>query len=425
MSIFPTIVSGKEATTFTIKVVTGASAGSTLTLSDRCLPYRGYALPSSMRVQKTYYPGNPIATVQVLGSQEDDTTINGYWKQRFLTTTSAVWSSTLLGVLPAPLYITADLVTAVQNIKDMGQLVEVLWGETVRKGVIIKFTPKWNYGTDCEWELVFSWISRGQKAMPNILSNSAYFAALGTQAISSVSVLKEARKAINAATMPSDWLDGPLAFIDGVKDSTQIVQNGVGSQLASINAAVSTAIVAANAAQSVATLPANIGNAIAGTLSNQAANISNAAQSISYRSQLAYTRLWDNITASVAVAQYVATSVESTPATLAAASKAAILYTAATMSRIRHLSLKSRRTMIDAVSDYRGAQTTNASGNNVSYSNILAVYTAKANDDLRRVAIIYYGSQTGWQGIQQYNGLTTPILNAGQLILIPVLSGAA
>ena len=414
---------GQEATTFSIEVLTGAfsRAGSnrragavfpTLTLSNRCLPYRGYALSSSMRMQKTYYPGNPVATVQVLGSQEDDTTISGYWKQRFIGPNDVDYAA-------EPLIFVKDIVDTVQRIKDMGQLVEVRWADTVRRGIITKFVPKWNYGTDCEWELTFSWTSRGQEPEYNLSASMNFAAVLVKNSISAVNILDEAQREINAFSLPSDWLDGPLAFVDGVKDSTQIVRNGVSAQLSRATAAVSTAIYAANTLQSAGTLPADIGNAVAGTISNQADNIATTAQSICYRSQLAYVRLWDNITATVAVANDVAVAAETSPATLAAGYRAAVLNAAAAMSRIRHTSLRARRTMVDAAADYRGPQTTNAAGNKISYSNILAVYTAKANDDLRRVAVVYYGTASGWQEIQKYNGLTTTALSAGQIILIP------
>lgn len=401
------VFSTELATKFIIKTLTGANAGVSLVLSDRSLPYRGYALPSAMRVQKTSYPGNPVATMQVLGSEEKETTISGYWKQRFLGTSARYNNS--------PIVFVADLVAQMQQIKDAGQLVEVLWGDTVRRGVITNFKPTWQYSTDCEWELEFSWSSRGQDPPENVLSSSAYLFALQSAAITASNALDAVQRLINAARIPTDWLDGPLAFIDGVRDSTQIVRNGVSSQLSNINIAVGTALQAAGALQGAAMLPADIGNALASTISNQASNIETTAQSMSYRSQLAYTRLWQNITATVQTADSIATDLSVSTATVVAAAKASVLYTAATIGLARHKSLGARRTLVESAADHL----------TIKGNGILAVYTAKAHDDLRRVSIMYYGTQSGWLDILKFNHLTSPELHAGQVILIPALAGIA
>ena len=55
-----------------------------IVLRGRSLPFEGVAWGTELNVDINYFPGNPVAIAQVVGSQWTDTTINGRWSDRFL-----------------------------------------------------------------------------------------------------------------------------------------------------------------------------------------------------------------------------------------------------------------------------------------------------------------------------------------------------
>ena len=55
-----------------------------LNLTRRALPYRPFTLKGSQRNEITWYPGNPIGSLQVLGPTESDTSVSGVWKDVFI-----------------------------------------------------------------------------------------------------------------------------------------------------------------------------------------------------------------------------------------------------------------------------------------------------------------------------------------------------
>jgi len=55
---------------------------------------------------------------------------------------------------------------------------------------------------------------------------------------------------------------------------------------------------------------------------------------------------------------------------------------------------------------------------------LVGIWIANAGDDLRDVAVEFYGGYQGWQTIAVYNGLDNSRLVGGQVVLVPQLSGA-
>ena len=72
--------------------------GRTIVLQGRSLPYQGVAWGGTMELDVSWFPGNPVASVQVIGPREKGTTIVGKWKDIFLT---AIQSRALLANFPA------------------------------------------------------------------------------------------------------------------------------------------------------------------------------------------------------------------------------------------------------------------------------------------------------------------------------------
>lgn len=154
-------------------------------LTGRALPYRPLTFSGTMRADVTYYPGNPEPTVQMLGSSEEETTITGMWKDRFLGDGQehAVVSSTSpipvtnVGVI-GPLLSTGmqtsrtvlskalDVVKVVDDMRRKGQLVRVSWDEFVREGFITKFEQTWDRKQDVAWSITFRFINQGDRVPP-------------------------------------------------------------------------------------------------------------------------------------------------------------------------------------------------------------------------------------------------------------------
>src|SRR5262245_24990140 len=75
-----------KASSFTIEELSTEDVrkNRVVRLIGRALPYRPITFSGTMRHDITWYPGNPEATIQVLGAAEDPTTINGRWSDRWL-----------------------------------------------------------------------------------------------------------------------------------------------------------------------------------------------------------------------------------------------------------------------------------------------------------------------------------------------------
>lgn len=164
------------ATTFQIKELTGDKRA--LLLAGRALPYRPLTFSGTMRADVTYYPGNPEPTVQMLGASEEETTITGMWKDRFLGDGQqhAVLVFDEVGVIRevisalggSPLGRTvlitaAEVVKVVDDIRRKGQLVRVSWDEFVREGFITKFEQTWDRRQDVAWSITFRFLNQGDR----------------------------------------------------------------------------------------------------------------------------------------------------------------------------------------------------------------------------------------------------------------------
>jgi hypothetical protein len=138
---------------FTIQELEGQNRR--IVLSGRALPYRPLKFQGTQQLEQTWYPGYDRATVQVLGPHEENTTINGMWKDRFLGTQSiqaTVNDSTVLQSAK-------DLVFLFEEIRRSGVQIEVTWGPVARRGYLRSFSHTWTTEHDCEWEMEFLWTS--------------------------------------------------------------------------------------------------------------------------------------------------------------------------------------------------------------------------------------------------------------------------
>lgn len=146
------------AEAFIIREVTGTLRA--VQLNGRALPYRPVEYSGEQAHVLTWYPGNPVATIQVLGPREGAQTITGTWK-----TSKLVGSVKLQGFDDIPSdggTVTAeDLVQVFHRLRIAGNTIEVSWGPEVRRGILYRFSPNYQRIEDIEWSMEFVWSQRG------------------------------------------------------------------------------------------------------------------------------------------------------------------------------------------------------------------------------------------------------------------------
>lgn len=114
-------------------------------LQARSLPYQGVEWGVRQRNKITWYQGNPVATVQVLGPEEMPTIMRGMFKDRFLGVGAA-----------------KRLVAKLDKLCRSGLLCKVSWGPNIRFGILEEFKPNFIRRQDIEWEMRWLWTSRDQ-----------------------------------------------------------------------------------------------------------------------------------------------------------------------------------------------------------------------------------------------------------------------
>jgi nucleoid-associated protein YgaU len=147
------------APSFFIEETTGR--GRTIELKGRALPYQGVGFGGEMRHSTTWYAGNPIATMQVLGPTLENTTIEGMWSDRFLPGQFELTGFPDLAGFDGTTSIqTAEvLIRAFEQLRDSGNALRVQWFHTARQGIIKNFTPTWIRPQDCKWSVEFTWFA--------------------------------------------------------------------------------------------------------------------------------------------------------------------------------------------------------------------------------------------------------------------------
>lgn len=136
---------------FVIEETTGQQR--MVSLAGRALPYQGVSWGGRQRTKKTWYPGNPVATMQVLGPEETTTRLSGMWKDRFIGQTGFVHVRGFDTVRLAE-----DLVRIFESLRRSGNELRVQWGAQVRFGVLVDFEPRYIRPEDVEWQAEFEWL---------------------------------------------------------------------------------------------------------------------------------------------------------------------------------------------------------------------------------------------------------------------------
>lgn len=155
---------GPAGTSIVIQELEG-EAQRRIVLRGRAMPYRGVGWEGEQKTKKTNYPGNPVATLQILGPIELPTTMDGMWKDRFIRGSILVGDGN--GPDDGDLIDTAE--KAVRFFEDLaraGRLLRVQWMGVVRTGILRRFLATFDRITDTKWECEWEWISRNDDAAP-------------------------------------------------------------------------------------------------------------------------------------------------------------------------------------------------------------------------------------------------------------------
>lgn len=164
-----------------------------------------------MHVDLTWYPGNPVANSQVIGSREMPSIFNGRWSDKLLFTPSDTEGVRLLNfppISPAGLptaainagstfaapnafpvglqkaQLAATVMDAMDLLRREGQKLRVMFGSRVRYGYLVRVKDTPARGNDIEWEIEFKWTGRSnefpKRILPkvNLLSTKAGLQAL-------------------------------------------------------------------------------------------------------------------------------------------------------------------------------------------------------------------------------------------------------
>ena len=367
---------------FTIKTL-DRTANYSLVLTGRALPYRPVTLEGTQELEVVWYPGFANATAQALGPHEEKTTIKGYWKDRFLQTVE-------VGTAPAQfkglnVNSAAELIEAADSFRRLGYQVQVQWQTVQRIGFITRLSQSWHTEHDCEWEIEFTWTGREESDIKSNLppvQNYTDFANRLTTAL----VESGAFKTVT---------DG-LAFLNSPAATVFTISQDAG-------AAVSLALgQIANATQALTNLSANVATAAqipAGAVSQATGILSGLA-----RSYTIVANIWERETSTIK-AGLTALALKPANGNLFAAQLVADTQYSETANTYRGLAQQTTELA-------QQSQAVDAPAPDF-------IYVAGQDDDLRRVATLYYGDPAAWIRLAEYNGLSSSLLTPGQQVNVP------
>jgi hypothetical protein len=360
--------------------------GDKLTLIGRAMPYQGFNLEGSMRMETTWYPGNAVATIQMLGAEEKPTTIHGMWKDKFLRQFTddiipKAVQPTAVALLNAQALPDVDnLIKAVENMRLAGQMLKVTWGSLTRIGVMTRFKQNWIRFEDVEWEMEFQWISRGEKQTPitssvppEALSFSRTLDALVDQLKAAVDV---GVGLVNTITVPFQVIE---SFTEAVSDSVRVIEAAAAEMTGAVE----------NATQLISVPQDAAARALA------------ASESIKSESGA------------------IVTTVEGVPPLelIKTGDPAALDLSNALQADTYGRGIKAAARALQAFVAAQGDDLRAS----LDIDALLAVFIARAPMDLRDVSQKYYRTPDEWRRLLAYNHLTSSALSIGALVLVPKL----
>lgn len=391
---------------FLIETQTGPKR--TLELRGRALPYRGLAFEGTTRAEVTWFPGNAVGSLQVMGTEESPTTANGQWKDRF------IMSSTDEGVSVQPDGIALfngqqvasakALVDAVELIRSSGQLIKLTWDAFTRTGIIKRFKANLQRIEDIEWEMEFLWNSRGQVVTPVTLPTSVVVESFAQKVQNLAAALKGRLKPPAAFNLVAGFSKQLEALMSSIDDAALDIQNTATASIATLLSPVDVLENAIALAERAILSPLEaIQRSIAAAVQvqNKAQEIVDFVESVP----------------SAAVVQLTSTEMTAFNAGYLPSPTAAVPFATALGADQWRRGVKNAARAL-AVETAQDAEVLRQQ----QRSDLLAVFTARGSMDLRQVAQQFYGTVDEWRRIMQFNNFGSSELAAGQMVLVPKLS---
>lgn len=344
------------AEAFIIREVTGSRR--TVRLTGRALPYQNVEFEGTQAHVQTWYPGNPVATLQLLGPREGNIDLTGTWK-----TSKLVGAVQLEGFDDIPNdggTVTAeDLVQVFHRLRIAGNTIDLRWGPEVRRGIISRFTPNYARVEDIAWSLEFVPSQRGDT--PTFRAALNIDPAQETQA--SMNDLSDA-----AADEPPNLIERAR---DTVRSGVDAMRIGVASFTQGVARLQSTANVATARYQQL--------RSITNQIQQSARALSNGTVDLPYTELLQI----DDVIEVLRVEDWRLSTRRNTRRTAAAATRG-------------------RNTI--------GERATPGA---------LATVTVRENQTLRQLALEFYGSADSWTLIADANGIVGSYVEPGTVLVIP------
>lgn len=388
--------------------------GVTLELKGRALPYLPLTVSGRQRAEFTWYPGSPQATVQMLGPEEGEISITGYWKDRFLAGSQDAVVSTGgrkteedLIVDPGAsgaLTSVADLVAQVDSMRRAGRLIRLSWEGLVRYGHITGFTQTWNTAHDVAWSLDFAVVSQEPLAVRAVSSSQPTAAdAAVASAVQAGDMAQTAATAPTAASAITDTattltqLPAPLALPDWLRgDKWRAGIESQGWVRATADWIQWGANSYANIAQQTTSVIQFAPNLVRDTVGFASGIVSQLSRTTGNTIDAAITEYFA-VTTALGV-----TSQDQVPFGI-------------------QLGARSYLTQVNNI--IRAVRTSNAvwryEYTQQMQGDVGTVFIAPNNMDLRDVSTIFYGNQNQWAQLMLYNEFESSRLRAGQEVRIP------
>jgi hypothetical protein len=357
-----------------IQEVSGANP-IRITLRGRAMPYRGMATGGEQRIVTTWYQGNPKATQQILGSTLEDTELLGMWKSKFVRVgrTGEPFLDVEIENVPSAFAFglgttlgdanPASVVVGVfETLRDRGKELRFIWGDVIRYGLLRSFTPTWDRYEDVSFAMTFAWNGKVERS-----PRAGRVATLG--------------QPVQTALVNSD--NALVAMPASVLGDTRA---RLLSQMSNLRARTLDLLAYVRRASSVVTLPLQIVQGAAGTVSQleqDSADIVSECFAVPYEAFTTFDSVIDVFKA------------ENFRRTLGMEVESLTVKSVQERDRMNNLS--------------------------VDLGNSIRVRTQQRTS-LRSLAARYYGSQDDWTLIAEANGLDASVVEAGELIFIPISS---
>lgn len=354
--------------TLTIQQLTGR--GRTIVLRNEALPFKPFTMSGKQKLDRVSYTGNPNATMTVHGSDEDGTTINGYWCDKHAgddgTVDTKVWA-TLDGAAAGNV---RELEQAMTAIRREGQRIRVTWLHITRTGIMTSFKADWQDESDLTWEAAFEWDSPADVSIDSAPRPKALAPDLSASADE---VSSQVRALTRASFRPFAY---DLEFATGLNDV-----------LTELETASENLSAAATSAISAAFAPADSLKRIAGLLSYVELQAAIVISSVNERADVEDFAEQDSIT----------------------------------FGDVLGAVVLNRRMVTQARSCQHAAARHRAAVVRQIDPDLLDVVYAEDGQDLRQLSIRYYGTMEDWDEIRAYNQLSGSALASGQVVFIPRL----